>query len=65
MGYNVSLNKMAIVGLIKAFAEAWHRVLPFKLEQNGICGDLLMLSIKYGIVRYFLSSNKMAFVVTN
>ena len=30
---------MAFVGLIKAFDEAWHRVLLFNLEQDGICGD--------------------------
>ena len=53
---------MASVGLIKTFVKALHRVLLFKLEQNGNCGDLFKLSINYGIVCYYLSLNKMAFV---
>ena len=39
MGYNVSLNKMAFVGLTKASNKGCHRVLLFKIEQNDICGD--------------------------
>ena len=63
MGYYVILKKIAFVALIKAFDKAWRRVLLFKLEQNGTCGELLKLSKKYGIVGYYLSLNKMPFVV--
>ena len=38
MGYYISLNKMAFVGLIKAIDKLWHRGLLFTLEQNGIRG---------------------------
>ena len=38
VGYYLSLNKMAFVGLIKAIDKVWHRGLLFKLENVEFVG---------------------------